>query len=671
VFLSYAHEDVAVAQRIAESLRAAGIEVWFDQNELVGGDAWDAKIRQQIKECALFVPLISARTEARREGYFRIEWKLAAQRTHAIADGTPFLVPVVIDATGEGTALVPEEFRQVQWTRLPDGDVPAKFTDRVARLLGGPATRGGERPRAAGTDVGRRTEPPGGGRRIGAWLVALGAVAVLAIVGWRFSRAPAATVAAEKTLAVLPLALAGGGKEDEIVSDGIADELSILLQHVPGLRVSGRTSAFSFKGQKITDAEIAKKLGVNYLVTGTFQKVGTQVRITASLINAADGFVVWGDRFTKELTNVLTLQEEIAGQIAQNLQLKLRAGARPARTMNPDAYGLAQKGRGLWLVRSSDALAEAERAYQAALKLDPDYAEAHAGLADVILVRGWYNHLEGELGDHFVRARQAAQAALRLDASLAQPHAALGAIEFNEGRFGASEQEFQTALRLNPNYSYGHHWRAHLLMTQGRIDETIAAMERAVRLDPLAMSGLVIQAGMLEYAGRHAEAVAACDRALALPNGASFLPAYGVRAVNLWQIGRKEEAVAAARMMTKDLVSRPRWWMDANAISVLQQAGLADEAKAHAEKLLATAPPDSYYPVHVAAALGQVDTALDLLAGSAMPPSARGMIFYTDVWEPMRQSPRFADVMAKLGWTDYYRTARATLARMQAAAGKK
>jgi hypothetical protein len=103
---------------MADALRAVGVEVWFDQNELVGGDAWDAKIRGQISSCALFVPVISASTQARREGYFRIEWKLAAQRTQAMADGTPFLLPVVIDATRDTEALVPTEFAAVQWTRL-------------------------------------------------------------------------------------------------------------------------------------------------------------------------------------------------------------------------------------------------------------------------------------------------------------------------------------------------------------------------------------------------------------------------------------------------------------------------------------------------------------------------------------------------------------------------
>ena len=149
VFLSYASQDAAAAKRICDALRAAGVEVWFDQNELVGGDAWDAKIRGQIGSCTLFVPIISANTQARREGYFRLEWKLAAQRTHMISDDTPFLLPVVIDETRDADARVPAEFKNVQWTRLrpvgsgeparlEDGDVE-KFGARVVRLLDGEA----------------------------------------------------------------------------------------------------------------------------------------------------------------------------------------------------------------------------------------------------------------------------------------------------------------------------------------------------------------------------------------------------------------------------------------------------------------------------------------------------------------------------------------------------
>ena len=117
IFLSYASQDAEAAQRICDALRTAGIEVWFDQSELRGGDAWDAAIRKQVKECALFVPLISANTDARSEGYFRREWNLAVNRMLDMADDQPFLLPVVIDDTPEVTARVPDRFRERQWTR--------------------------------------------------------------------------------------------------------------------------------------------------------------------------------------------------------------------------------------------------------------------------------------------------------------------------------------------------------------------------------------------------------------------------------------------------------------------------------------------------------------------------------------------------------------------------
>ncbi len=185
VFLSYASQDAEAVRRICESLRASGVEVWFDQNELVGGDAWDAKIRGQVKSCTLFVPVISAATQARREGYFRIEWKIAAQRTQAIADGTPFLLPVVIDATKDGEALVPEEFRAVQWTRLPGGEAPASFCARVKKLLEEMKLEAGS-PRPAARDEG--VASPGKPRAASrGWLVpaALGFAAVAVLALWQ------------------------------------------------------------------------------------------------------------------------------------------------------------------------------------------------------------------------------------------------------------------------------------------------------------------------------------------------------------------------------------------------------------------------------------------------------------------------------------------------------
>jgi len=231
VFLSYASQDAEAAKRICDALRAAGVEVWFDQSELVGGDAWDAKIRGQIAACALFVPVISAATQARLEGYFRLEWKLAAQRTHTMADEKIFLLPVVIDATRDAEAKVPAEFKAVQWTRLrpagyggqarpgeregqgPEDASFAAFCMRVQKLLGGETVLGasnvgepldGTRGRPHGTPL--RRSPA---RR---WLVPaiLGAFAAVALAVWQPWRgtsspvkvqpAPAAQTEAQKLI---------------------------------------------------------------------------------------------------------------------------------------------------------------------------------------------------------------------------------------------------------------------------------------------------------------------------------------------------------------------------------------------------------------------------------------------------------------------------------------
>ena len=135
VFLSYASQDTEAAARLAQALRAAGIEVWFGQSELRGGDVWDAAIRRQIKACALFVTIISNNTHARGEGYFRLEWKLAGDRSHLMAADQPFLVPVVVDNVPDADPSVPERFREVQWTKLAQGDTPPAFVERIKRLL--------------------------------------------------------------------------------------------------------------------------------------------------------------------------------------------------------------------------------------------------------------------------------------------------------------------------------------------------------------------------------------------------------------------------------------------------------------------------------------------------------------------------------------------------------
>src|SRR4051812_24883110 len=194
VFLSYASQDADAAKRIADALRGAGVEVWFDaEGGLEHGDEWDAKIRRQIKECVLFIPIISANTQAREEGYFRIEWDLAAERARGIASGVAFILPVVIDDTKQPAALVPDRFRSVQWTRLRNGEIPPEVLQRFLKLW---SHRTGVLKQAAGNTPAEAMSESANGlptqRHRTLWIVplALASLAVAGVVFWRVSSKP-------------------------------------------------------------------------------------------------------------------------------------------------------------------------------------------------------------------------------------------------------------------------------------------------------------------------------------------------------------------------------------------------------------------------------------------------------------------------------------------------
>jgi hypothetical protein len=238
IFLSYTSKDADAAQRICDALRTAGLEVWFDQSELRGGDAWDAAIHKQVKECALFVPLISANTDARSEGYFRREWNLAVNRMLGMADDQAFLLPVVIDDTPETMARVPDRFRERQWTRLPGGIPPTEFAERVTRLLAG--------GRAAGV----ATPPPG-----------------------------KATVSDDPVradegfwVAVLPFKYSGSNADLTALAEGLSEEIVTGLSRFSYLRVIARGSTSRYPGQAADLRTVGKELGARYVMEGSLRQ---------------------------------------------------------------------------------------------------------------------------------------------------------------------------------------------------------------------------------------------------------------------------------------------------------------------------------------------------------------------------------------------------------------
>jgi TolB-like protein len=686
VFLSYASRDAEAAKQICEALRAAGVEVWFDQNELVGGDAWDAKIRKQIAECALFVPIISASTQARTEGYFRLEWKLAAQRTHMIADDAAFLLPVVIDETRDADARVPAEFKAVQWTRFAGGETPVAFCERVQKLLGAPEVEAGRlRPAMRGEG----TPPPGNRSR--SWLIPalVALVTLVALALWRpWHTSPAPTnptpvasappptaqppldFAAAKSIAVLAFANLSDDKANEYFSDGISEELLNVLAKVPGLKVPARTSAFYFKGKDTPIPEIAQQLGVAYVVEGSVRKAGDKVRITAQLIKAADGFQVWSDTFTRDLKDIFAVQDEIAGLIAQQLQLKLGDTTRVAQTVNAEAHRLVLEGRHYFALRGEANFDRADEAFRAAVAISPDLAVAYAGRAEVASQRWRYQELAGLAapGSHLEDVRVHAGRALQLDPGLAEAHAALTSALLDSGRLEEAEAAAARGLAANPNYSSLYLWQSHIHSARGRLDLALSAIQRANELDPLAFVGVYLRAAYWAPANRSAEGLMLADRAAAL-RGAPFVPLEGERALWRSMLGRHEEAMAIARRnLTDPELLALGWWSMGEALWVLRRGGADAEATSQGEKLLTQLGPDNYLRGYVLCGLGRFEAGLPLLR--RLPTIARVRIYYHPLFDPVRETLAFRQMIRELNVVSEYAVARETLARLMQEAKK-
>jgi TolB-like protein/Flp pilus assembly protein TadD len=438
----------------------------------------------------------------------------------------------------------------------------------------------------------------------------------------------------DKSVAVLAFANLSDDKANEYFSDGISEELLNVLAKVPGLKVTARTSSFHFKGTNTAIPEIARQLGVAYVVEGSVRKSGDKVRITAQLVKAVDGFHVWSDTFTRDVKDVFAVQDEIAGLVAKNLAAKLGAATRTGTMVDGRAFELYMQGRAAWNRRNAEGFDRAESLFRQALEIAPEFARAHAALGDVWMIRAI---ADDKLGLYAQRASPVippieaeVQRALELDPESAEAYTTLGFLRQLQHRPEEALRLLRRAVELNPNYATGHHWLAGALAYECRFEESIAEYQRAVAIDPLSPRILDNYGWGLVALGRLSEGLALFERSLALHPGEPQALAHQV--MTLAKLGRREEARALTGGTAPALRAAI---LCATADRTELEAALATGSRADRFALLC--------------ALGRPDEALNNFhADDVVLEDAQDWFFFPEL-VPFHQDPRFRRVVAELG----------------------
>jgi TolB-like protein/Tfp pilus assembly protein PilF len=349
-------------------------------------------------------------------------------------------------------------------------------------------------------------------------------------------------------VAVLPFVNLGEEKNQEFFSDGFAEELITQLGQQPGegARVVALRSALGYRNTTKRPRQIARELGVDYLLEGTVRRVGDRVRVTAHLVRGYDETHIWDHSYDRDVRDVLVLQRDVADAIAGGINLRLDPGRAHPRSVKPEAYATYLKGRFFWNKRTPQDLYKALEQFQLAARLDPSFAPTHVGIADCYALLG-----SAEMGamapkEAMPLAKQAVTAALKLDPALAEAHASLGHIRLiYEWDWDGAEEAFRRAIELNPGYATAHQWYALYLNARGRSEDALEELRKAEALDPLSPAVKSAVAEAHYFARRYGEAAAASQKALELdPN---FILGYLNLGRALEMQGRFDEAITALR----------------------------------------------------------------------------------------------------------------------------
>ena len=415
-------------------------------------------------------------------------------------------------------------------------------------------------------------------------------------------------------IAVLPFVNLSSDPENEYFSDGMTEELINALTKVAGLRVTARTSAFAFKGKDVDVREIGQKLNVGSVLEGSVRRAGDRLRITAQLVNAADGYYVWSETFDRKIADVFAVQDELARAITASLKVRLtdaNVQLEPP-TENFDAYTLYLKGLYALNRRSVEGWRESIELFNAALVKDPDYALPQAGIAHAYAMLGfdWYGGLPSR--EAMPLAKAAALRALELDGNLAEAHTALAIIRMLfDWDWAGAEASFRRAIELNAGHAPAHHWFSMFLSTRDRHAESLREMGKAQELDPLA---IVINQNLgraYHHARRYAEAVDQYRRTIQLEP--RYYTTHVMLAHSLLRLSRHEEALVSLQNAQAIAGRVPMILSD--LACVLATMGNLEEPRRLLQELTELAQRQYVSPYCLASAhfaVGEEDAALEL-----------------------------------------------------------
>ena len=477
------------------------------------------------------------------------------------------------------------------------------------------------------------------------------AVLVLTLPAWRRLRsAPPQPI---QSLAVLPLRNLSADPAQDYFADGMTEALITDLAKIPGLKVISRTSIMQYKGSPKKLPRIAQELGVDGIIEGAVLRSGDRVRITAQLVRGATDQHIWAESYERDLRDLVALQDEVSGSIAVQIQKQIAPAAQQVASsvVSPQAREDYLKGRYFWNLRSEAGYLKAIDYFQAAVKENPQYAQAYAGSADAYALLGSMPNPSMPRETAMPKAKEMALTALKLDSSLADAHTSLAFVEMHyEWKFQEAEQEFKRAIALDPNYSIAHHWYAFDLAAMGRMDNAVAEVKRARETDPLSAIINTDVAEILYWARRYDEALQQARAAIEMdPN---FAHAHRVLERIYDEKQMFPEAIAEGQRAVA--LAGENMWMSSELANTYAVAGNKKEMQRWLRRTAKASPggvlPDVGSVAEFYALSGDFERALNVLESQYQRRDGGLILLNADPrFDSLKSNPRFQQLLRRIG----------------------